>query len=250
MPICLKCQKEVPEHQEDCPICGEKMPGASSSHKTSRRSAVSDPNAEAKPPSESDKTGKTAPRQAVTPPPASARSIWDEEKPPEEKPEMTPPPPAKKSGLIRFANVAAPPPEKRDSEEPPAPKPAPGKSSSGKVAIGDIRKFQLVVFDVHGQKVHTFALKEGANLVGTSSPQEGHHPPVDLSIVDHDKFISRRHAEIIVHRGELKIRDMGSRNGTEIRGQLIKGEPVSVEIGELIVFARIRCKIAEIRSWS
>jgi pSer/pThr/pTyr-binding forkhead associated (FHA) protein len=126
----------------------------------------------------------------------------------------------------------------------------PDKASGKRPASGEIRKFQLLVFDIQAEKNHSLPLKEGINLVGCSSPTEGFYPQIDLLMVDPQRFISRRHAEIIVNRGVLSVKDLGSRNGTEIRGRLIAKDPVEVEVGELIVFARTRCKIVEIRSWT
>jgi DNA-binding NtrC family response regulator len=55
-----------------------------------------------------------------------------------------------------------------------------------------------------------------------------------------DRLVSRRHARIFVRDGELRIADLGSRNGTEVNGERLEGEAVlapgdQVQVGETTV---------------
>jgi DNA-binding winged helix-turn-helix (wHTH) protein len=69
-----------------------------------------------------------------------------------------------------------------------------------------------------------FALEEGENILGRDPDAA---VSIDLASV------SRRHARITVRDGAATLEDMGSRNGTILRGEKISG-PVPLERGDRI----------------
>ena len=63
----------------------------------------------------------------------------------------------------------------------------------------------------------------------------GRSPSCDVPLEDHK--VSRRHAKIVVQDGEVRISDLGSRNGTAVNGERIEGEAIllpgdRVQVGE------------------
>jgi len=69
-------------------------------------------------------------------------------------------------------------------------------------------------------------LQPGANLVG----REG-------DILIQDARVSRRHAEITLEAGKVMVRDLGSSNGTTVRGEPVGDDFVEIEDGEEVAFA-------------
>ncbi len=88
---------------------------------------------------------------------------------------------------------------------------------------GTDRKLQLVV--VEGELVSVHDLPEtGMLLVGRGAD-------VDVSIAD--PGASARHARLHVDQGAISIEDLGSRNGTQVRGQAVPAhEKVALAAGE------------------
>ena len=56
----------------------------------------------------------------------------------------------------------------------------------------------------------------------------------DLALAD--RYLSRQHARLFIHQGELKVEDLGSRNGTAVNGSRIEG-PAPVKAGDRIQFS-------------
>jgi hypothetical protein len=73
------------------------------------------------------------------------------------------------------------------------------------------------------------SLAPGANLLGRSRES--------VAWID-DPSISRRHAVIDISRGEVYIRDLGSRNGTFVAGNRIKGRQTLAD-GDAITLGRV-----------
>ncbi|MEO1368282.1 MAG: FHA domain-containing protein, partial [Acidobacteriota bacterium] len=65
--------------------------------------------------------------------------------------------------------------------------------------------------DVDGRTA-TFVLEPGPHAVGTD-PAAG----VRLRV----RGVSRRHAELVVGEGGVEVRDLGSKNGTQINGRRV-----------------------------
>ena len=75
---------------------------------------------------------------------------------------------------------------------------------------------------------HKFSLKEGPQTVGRSSENDVQIPMAR---------VSKRHAEIRVEGERIMVRDLGSRNGTELNGQPIGETWMEVPVGSLVSFA-------------
>jgi DNA-binding winged helix-turn-helix (wHTH) protein len=88
-------------------------------------------------------------------------------------------------------------------------------------------------------KDRTFRLTEGENVVGRD--------PECTVWLDSDS-VSRRHARIVVDSRDrrLLLEDLGSKNGTRLRGKRVR-ERVELSDGDELVFGDVRVKL---RSWS
>jgi DNA-binding CsgD family transcriptional regulator len=73
-----------------------------------------------------------------------------------------------------------------------------------------------------------FSLTDGTLIVGRSSKCE---------LVVNDDTVSRRHAEILVTRPTLIVRDLGSRNGTFIDGQCVRTG--TLRLGQRVQFGSV-----------
>ena len=80
--------------------------------------------------------------------------------------------------------------------------------------------------------------------VGRSDPVTGIQPDIDLTPVDPQRSVSRRHARI--RREEdgsfLLIEDVGTMNGTFVNGiRLATGRPHPIQPGDALVFGTVEC---------
>ncbi len=83
----------------------------------------------------------------------------------------------------------------------------------------------LVVFAKEGPG-HIIDLDDGAEVSFGRTP--------GATIVIDDPRISRRHAVIRRAAGDVFVRDLGSRNGTKVRGEVLRGEEKLVTAGDTI----------------
>ncbi|MEA2646496.1 MAG: hypothetical protein QOE92_1579, partial [Chloroflexota bacterium] len=70
---------------------------------------------------------------------------------------------------------------------------------------------------VQGQLV--FPLNKGVNSVGRRDRITNTVPDVDLSTLDQERAVSRKHAEAVYNAGRISLRDLGSTNGTFVNGE-------------------------------
>ena len=76
-----------------------------------------------------------------------------------------------------------------------------------------------------------FALQAGENIVG----REG------ADVVLPDKTVSRRHARVVVEAGTVWVEDMGSTNGTRVRGAVLPaGQQTSIEDRAPLQFGTVK----------
>ena len=84
---------------------------------------------------------------------------------------------------------------------------------------------------------------EGADsvTVGRRDPVTGIQPSVDLTGLDQERSVSRRHAKLERRAGRLYlVEDLGTTNGTFVNGKRIApGEPVEVGAGDLLRFGLV-----------
>jgi pSer/pThr/pTyr-binding forkhead associated (FHA) protein len=81
----------------------------------------------------------------------------------------------------------------------------------------------LALVDARSQSI--IRLRKGMLLVGRSS---------DCGLILVSEAVSRRHAELAVSDGEVRVRDLGSRNGTFLNDEPV--EDAAVAIGDRLKF--------------
>jgi len=83
--------------------------------------------------------------------------------------------------------------------------------------------------------------EEGITLVGRKDPVTEIYPDIDLSNLDPQKSVSRRHAKFFVEEDELFIQEeIGTHNGTFINGvKLEKGRKYEVKSGDKVQFGLV-----------
>lgn len=85
---------------------------------------------------------------------------------------------------------------------------------------------------------HRIALPaDGEVVLGRFDPTANIAPDVDLSYDDREsRVISRRHACIVGHNGQIEIEDLGSTNGTRVNGmKLGVGQKVQLRPGDRVI---------------
>ena len=92
-----------------------------------------------------------------------------------------------------------------------------------------------------------FELCEGENLIGRLDEESQTFPEVNLDEEDIDAKVSRRHAVILVNDHGVFLEDIGSLNGTFVKGHntdpLGEGEVVKLTSGDEIVIGNIVLKV-------
>src|SRR5579872_5724069 len=88
-----------------------------------------------------------------------------------------------------------------------------------------------------------FWLDRDVSLVGRASPADGILPDVDLSGLDPERLISRRHAFILRRRGGFVVEDLESVNGTYLNGvqRLQPHAQTLLRDGDQLNFGETRC---------
>lgn len=84
-----------------------------------------------------------------------------------------------------------------------------------------------------------FPLERGETIIGRSDPMQGIFPDIDLSMLDPERTVSRRHARIVYRKKHYWLEDLNSVNGTRHNGKLLAaGKPVALVPGDRIEFGR------------
>lgn len=101
---------------------------------------------------------------------------------------------------------------------------------------------QLVV-EIGNGGTAEFWVERDVALVGRSSPADGVAPDVDLTDVDPNRLVSRRHAFILRRRGGFVVEDLESINGTFLNGiqRLQPRAQTLLRDGDQISFGETRC---------
>jgi len=83
--------------------------------------------------------------------------------------------------------------------------------------------------------------RDAETLVGRIDPVTGIRPDVDLTNLDGPRSVSRRHAKIIRHEGELHVvEEIGTMNGTFVNGKRIAtGSPMPIHDGDRLRFGLV-----------
>ena len=94
-------------------------------------------------------------------------------------------------------------------------------------------------FDASGIRLEV----EGGDsiTIGRRDPVTGIQPSVDLTGLDQERSVSRRHAKLERRGGRLYlVEDLGTTNGTFVNGERISpGESVEVDPGDLLRFGLV-----------
>jgi CRP-like cAMP-binding protein len=88
---------------------------------------------------------------------------------------------------------------------------------------------------------------EASITIGRRDPVTGIQPAVDLTELDQERSVSRRHA-MLERRGEhlYLVEDLGTTNGTFVNGQrMAPGEEVEVRTGDLLRFGLVELSYDE-----
>ena len=96
-------------------------------------------------------------------------------------------------------------------------------------------RFRLIFLNLKSGPL-AFDLEEGENLVGRSTKVRCQVPSNE---------ISRRHAALILKKGAIRLRDLGSTNHTFIEGKEINGEVVILP-GALLSFGKVKARLDQI----
>jgi len=84
-----------------------------------------------------------------------------------------------------------------------------------------------------------FLLKGEEIWIGRSDPSQGIFPDIDLTGLDINRTVSRRHARIVFRNGTYWLEDMHSVNGTRVNGKLLLSKkPTELQHGDRIEFGR------------
>ena len=102
-----------------------------------------------------------------------------------------------------------------------------------------------LILVAEGQEAKVFPLEEGQNLVGRWDPDAAAFPEVDLTEVDSDVKVSRKHAEIERTGSDLVLSDIGSRNGTFLGDgtQIKPGERHKLSDGDQIAIGKVKLRV-------
>lgn len=112
------------------------------------------------------------------------------------------------------------------AEPEPAPEPAPAGDPYISLADGS------ATFELTGKELF---------IVGRQDRATGVVPDIDLTAHDHDRALSRRHAQIVIRESVAFVREKkGSRNGTFVNGnRLEKGVDVELKDGAKVRFGLV-----------
>ena len=125
-------------------------------------------------------------------------------------------------------------------QEPPPPS-ADAPPAGGVVAapkpIGEIKvpEGALALLVLEGGSRH-FPITGDTALIGRYDPVTGTRPEIDLTQVDINRSVSRRHAKIVLENGAFLLsEEVGALNGTFVNGQrLTSGKPSRITSGDKI----------------
>ena len=99
---------------------------------------------------------------------------------------------------------------------------------------------ERLIHDETGIELHLARGEE--TLIGRRDPVTGINPDIDLTPVDSQRSISRKHAKILRQDGKFFVREeIGSMNGTFVRGERVQtGVPVEFADGDELRFGLVK----------
>jgi hypothetical protein len=135
--------------------------------------------------------------------------------------------------MDRPAAPAGPPPEA-------APEPASSPAAPVASAYIEVPKGALGVLVLEGGG-KIFPLTGAAAVIGRYDPVTGTRPEIDLTQVDINRSVSRRHARLALQDGAFHlIEEVGALNGTMVNGRkLTPGKPQALASGDRIAVGMV-----------
>jgi predicted component of type VI protein secretion system len=81
----------------------------------------------------------------------------------------------------------------------------------------------------------------GAAVIGRYDPVTGSRPEIDLTHVDINRSVSRRHARLLLQDGSFFLtEEVGALNGTMVNGRkLVPGQPQALASGDRIALGMV-----------
>ena len=139
---------------------------------------------------------------------------------------------AGEAAAIDIDAPAEPPPPPAPAPASEAPAASPAAAASGDVAIP---AGAHGIFILEGGK-RTFPITTAAAVIGRYDPVTATRPEIDLTQVDINRSVSRRHARVFLQDGGLYLtEEVGALNGTTVNGQrLVSGKPHPLATGDRI----------------
>ncbi len=140
-------------------------------------------------------------------------------------------------GAASAEDIDAPPAATMTAEEEPVPPPE-AASEAEAVERNPLQGAYLETEDGEQQ----FTLKGDTLTIGRFDPVTGLKPEVDLSSVDINRSVSRRHAKLQLENGVYQVsEEVGALNGTLVNDRrLVPGKPSPLDDGDTIHFGMVQ----------
>ncbi|GAC1332779.1 MAG: hypothetical protein NVSMB17_12350 [Candidatus Dormibacteria bacterium] len=95
-----------------------------------------------------------------------------------------------------------------------------------------------------------FPLNKVTSSVGRKDRITNFVPDVDLSTIDQERSVSRRHAELAYERGTTTLRDIGSTNGSSVNGERLAHQvDRPLQDGDAVAFGGVNLTFARAGEW-
>lgn len=96
----------------------------------------------------------------------------------------------------------------------------------------------------------TFPLNKVTNTLGRKDRITNQVPDVDLGVLDQERSVSRRQAELTYERGVVSVRDVGSTNGTTVNDERLAHQVDQVlNDGDLVGFGGVTMSFVQQAEW-
>lgn len=104
----------------------------------------------------------------------------------------------------------------------------------------------LVLDPLSGQIQGSYMLEKHSSLIGRMDPVSGIFPEIDLSPLDTESKVSRRHARVWRQTDQFFVEDLSSINGTHVNEELlVPKQPVRLKDGDVLRVGHIQLVFKE-----
>src|SRR5687767_12732360 len=94
-----------------------------------------------------------------------------------------------------------------------------------------------------------FPLSRSENLIGRIDRASGIYPDIDISPLGGGRNVSRRHAEVTRHDDGFVLRDLGSKIGTLVNGEVLGDAAHDLSDGDAITIGDITLSFVAESEW-